>query len=153
VSRARTLRRLVVAALLVAPLPARAEPPDFQPGQLWSLKAASPIRVIIGKVEPWRDTVAVHVSLIDVPIPPGLPDAGGVTAIDHVPFEQAALAGSLDRLLASDADPAEDFVVGYGLWLAAQGEVYRVDVLRAVELIFEALGPGGMPPRRRRAAR
>jgi hypothetical protein len=142
----------LAAALVVAPArPLTAAEPPFEPGQLWSLKATSPIKVIIGKVEPWRDGVAVHVSLIDVPIPPGLPDAGGVTAIDHVPFDQAALAQSVDRLLASDADPAEDFVVGYGLWQAAQGEVYRVPVLRAVELIFEALKPGGMPPRRRAA--
>jgi hypothetical protein len=144
-------RLLVVAALLGAAAPVAAEPPDFQPGQLWSLKEPSPIKVIIGKVEPWRDTVAVHVSLIDVPIPPGLPDAGGATAIDHVPFEQAALAKSVGRLLASDADPAEDFIVGYGLWQAAQGGIYTVEVLPAVELMFKALGPGGMPPRRRAA--
>ncbi|MBI3504966.1 MAG: hypothetical protein HY059_09010 [Proteobacteria bacterium] len=143
---------LLAAALAAAPVQrVVAAEPEFAPGQLWSLKAASPIKVIVGKVEPWRDTVAVHVAVIDVPIPPGLPDAGGVTAIDHLPFDLAALAASVDRLLSSDTDLPSHFAVGYGLWRLAQADIYTIDVMQAVQETLEALRRAkGPPPLERR---
>ncbi len=44
--------------------------PNFAEGQEWSIKSAphSTIKAIIGRIEPWKNKIAVHVSIVDIPI-------------------------------------------------------------------------------------
>ncbi len=138
-------------ATLVVTLDVRAEtasappPPGFAPGQVWSIKSASTTttKVIIGRVESWNGKVAVHVSIIDIPIPQGAPGAGGITRIDHMPFDKSALAASVSQLLATGVSPAPNFENGYEQWRSdKRAGIYTVGVLQAVEMMFEALSRG-----------
>ncbi|MEI9997498.1 MAG: hypothetical protein WDM91_23085 [Rhizomicrobium sp.] len=136
---------LAVTALIVA-LTVRAETasapiPDFAPGQEWSIKSASPTtaKVIIGRVEPWRDRVSVNVSIVDIPIPQGNPGAGGVTQIAHIPFDKTALAASVDRLIATGVSPAPSFESGYKQWQDAKGGIFTISVEKAIELMFQTI--------------
>jgi|HubBroStandDraft_6_1064221.scaffolds.fasta_scaffold1232426_1 hypothetical protein len=116
--------------------------PDFSPGQEWSIKSSSPTtaKVVIGRVEAWRNKVVVHVSIIDIPIPQDAPGAGGMTSIDHVPFENTVLAASVDQLLKTDVSPAAGFEGGYERWRAdAKAGIFTISVSKAIELLFEAV--------------
>jgi hypothetical protein len=135
--------------ILIFPSGARAQSteapsPDFAVGQEWSIKSASPTtaKVVIGRVEDWRDKVVVQVSIIDIPIPAGLPSAGGVTRIDHVPFDKAALAASVDQLLATGVSPAPDFEAGYQQWKDAKGGIFTISVPEVVTVMFESVNRG-----------
>jgi hypothetical protein len=140
---------LVASALMIAPLSAFAQSidparPNFSPGQMWSIKSAvpSPIRVIIGRVEPWNDKTAVHVSLTGVVIPAGFPGAGGQMGVGHLPFDQSALAASVDMLLATDATPDPNFESGYEQWRSAKGGIFTISVPEAVGLVFLGIARG-----------
>lgn len=115
--------------------------PKFSPGQEWSVKSASSTtaKVIIGRVEPWGNTVSVSVSIVDIPIPQGLSGTGGVTQIAHVPFDKAALAASVDRLLATGISPAPSFESGYKQWRDAKGGIYAISVEKAIEIMFQTI--------------
>ncbi len=116
--------------------------PDFAPGQEWSIKSASPTKakVVIGRIESWKDKVVVHVSIIDIPIPQGIPGAGGITSIDHVPLERSALAASVDQLLNTDTEPASGFEGGYEQWRSdVKADVFTISVAQVIELMFEAV--------------
>jgi hypothetical protein len=121
-------------ALAVRAQTARTPPADFAPGQMWSIKSASPTlaRVIIGRIELWDDKVAVHVSVVDVPIPSGAPGADGVISIDHMPFDESALAASVNQLLAIGVRSAPGFENGYGQWKSG---------------LFTVVNPGRVRPR------
>src|SRR5450432_4861642 len=103
------LTRGLLTALMIASVgfDVRAETaggpaPEFAVGQEWSIKSASPTtaKAVIDRLEPWHEKVVAHVSIVDLPIPQGLPGAGGTTVIGHMPFERSAFAASVDRLLA-----------------------------------------------------
>ena len=94
---------------------------------------------MIGRIEPFGDKTVVHVSIVDVPIPPGLPGAGRFTVIAHAPFDRAALADSVDKLIGT-ATLAPDFQRGYDQWRAARGGIYTVGVEEAVRLAFQTIG-------------
>jgi hypothetical protein len=115
--------------------------PRFAPGQMWSIKSApqAAAKVIIDRIEPWRDKVVVHVSVVDVPIPRGMPGSGGTTAIGHLPFEQSAFAASVDRLLATGIAPASSFESGYKQWQDAKGGIFTVTIQEAIEFTFQAI--------------
>jgi hypothetical protein len=115
--------------------------PAFAAGQIWSIKSTSPTtaKVVIDRIEPWREKVAVHVSLIDVPIPQGAPRAGGTTVISHMPFEESALAASVDRLLGTGASPPSSFESGYKDWQNAAGGIFTISVEKAMEFTFQAI--------------
>jgi len=114
---------------------------NFSPGQMWSIRSSSPtpMKVIIGRIEVHGEITTAHVSLIDVPIPEGLPGAGGSMIVDHAPFELSALASSVDKLIATGVQPALGFQSGYDQWKSARGGVYTITVSRAVALMFEAV--------------
>jgi hypothetical protein len=120
---------------------AQSPDPGFAPGQIWSIKSALPTtaKVIIDRIEPWRKKVVVHVSIIDVPIPDGVRGAGGTTAIGHMPFEESALAASVDRLLATGASPASSFESGYKQWHDAMGGIFTVSVAKAIEIMLQTI--------------
>jgi hypothetical protein len=141
-------RRGLLAALTIAcaVFVARAETtekpvPDLAAGQEWSIKSASPTtaKVIIDRLEPWLEKVVVHVSVVDVPIPQGMVGAGGTTAITHMPFEQSALATSLERLVATGVSPPSSFEDGYKHWQDAKGGIFTLSVEKAIEVTFQAI--------------
>jgi hypothetical protein len=142
------LRGTLLSALAIASVAftARSETasaplPDFAPGQEWSIKSASPTtaKVIIGRVEPWRDKVSVNVSIVDIPIPKGAAGAGGVTQIDHIPFEKSALVASVDRLLTTGVSPSPGFKSGYKQWQDAKGGIFTISVEKAIEIMFQTV--------------
>lgn len=112
----------------------------FAPGQKWSIKSAAPTTatIIIGRVEAWRDKVCISVSIVDIPVPPGMPGAGGVTQIAHAPFDATAIVESIDQLLASDIAPAPNFEAGYEQWRSAKGGIFTITVGAAIEVILRA---------------
>jgi hypothetical protein len=146
--RMSMFRRVLLPALAIVSVAfsahaqtASAPTPDLAAGQEWSIKSASPTtaKVIIGRVEPWRDKVSVSVSIVDIPIPQGNPDAGGVTQIAHVPFVKSALAASVDRLLATGVSPAPLFESGYKQWHDAKGGIYTIGAEKAIEIMFQTI--------------
>jgi hypothetical protein len=117
----------------------------FAPGQVWSVKSAQPtsVKAVIGRVEPFNGGgMVIHVSLIDVPIPAGLPNAGGTTAIGHMPFDQAAFSASVGRLVGANAATDPAFESGYAQWRAAQGGVFTISIPQALEFAFQAIKRG-----------
>lgn len=139
---------LVAAAILSGLGSAKAQAPgdpmiDFAPGQEWSIRGgAAETRVIIGRIEPFLDDTVIHVSVIGVPIPAGMPGAGNLFDIGHSPFSKAALANSLDELVATGVPPAAHFGDGYAQWEAAHGGVYTVSVAEAIDLVLVTVGQG-----------
>jgi hypothetical protein len=123
--------------------------PEFVPGQMWSIKSATPTtaKVIVGRVEDWNGKTAVHVSVMDVPIPAGAPGAGGTIGIGHMPFDESALAESVDKLLETGVSPGPNFEAGYNQWQSAKGGIYTVSVSAAVATVFQALGQRNLAPR------
>ena len=116
--------------------------PDFAPGQMWSIKSASPTtaKIIIGRIEVWNSKVAVHVSIIDIPIPQGAPGAGDLVSLDHAPFEKSALAASVNQLLATDMSPVPGFEGGYKNWRSDRSAgIFEISVSRAIALLLEAV--------------
>lgn len=107
----------------------------FAAGQEWSVKAPpeSPAKIIIGRVEPWRDRVAVHVSIVDIP---ASQETGAlhVREIAHIPFEESALAASVDKLLATGVSPSRDFDTGYRQWKEHNGGIFTVPLAEATTL-------------------
>jgi hypothetical protein len=110
-------------------------------GQMWSIRSASPttVKIIIGRVEPWENKVCVNVSIVDIPIPEGLPGAGGVMQIAHAPFDKAALAASVDHLVSKKASPDSGFESGYEQWKSAKGGIFTVSVEKVVEAMFQTI--------------
>lgn len=111
------------------------ELPDLAVGQEWLIKSTHPgtAKVIIGRIEPWRDKVAVHVSIVDLPAPQ---EAGAlrISQIAHAPFEKSALAASLNKLIATGVPPAENFDSGYQQWKENKGGIYTVPIAQALGL-------------------
>lgn len=102
-------------------------------GQEWSIKSSteSTAKVIIGRIEPWRDKIAVHVSIVDIPV---AQETGAVriSEIAHIPFEETALAASVDKLIATGVPPARDFDGGYRQWKEHNGGIFTVPIAEAI---------------------
>ena len=115
--------------------------PDFAPGQEWSIKSSFPTtaKVVIGRVETFGNKVCVSISVIDVPIPQGAPGAGGATQIAHMPFDEVALAASVDSLVATGVPPSSQFESGYKQWQDAKGGVFTISVEKAIQIVFETI--------------
>jgi hypothetical protein len=142
IGRGLCLLVVQIAILTASVSPAAVATPTFTPGQKWSIKSSTPttVRVIVGRVEPWEDKVAVHVSLIDVAIPSRESNATELITVDHIPFDSAALAGSVDQLLATDASPAPRFESGYGHWRSEKSAgVFTVSVSEAIALLIASV--------------
>ena len=115
--------------------------PGFAPGQLWSLKSTPPTtaKIVVGRIEDRNGRIVVHVSIVDVPVPKTIPAPNGTMIIAHLPFDRSALAGSVDRLLATKAKPAPDFESGYGNWKNAQGGVFTISVPQAIDFVIKSM--------------
>jgi hypothetical protein len=123
------MKRLAAILLLLALVPAlaaRAAPPELAVGQEWSIRASppTPAKVIIGKIDTLEDgTVAVSISLIDVP------GARGPVTVGHAPFLEAALAASVDQLLATGQPSPPQFAEAYRRWRAdPEGGLFTISV-------------------------
>jgi hypothetical protein len=55
-----------------------------------------------------------------------------------MPFEQSALASSVDQLLATDEEPLPDFEAGYAQWKSDKGGIFTISIAEAETLIFGA---------------
>jgi hypothetical protein len=128
-------------ALILQVVATSAATPQFVPGQEWSNKSALPTtaKVIIGRVEPFGDRVCISVSIVDIPIPPGAPGAGGVTQIAHIPFDESVLAASVDQLFATGVSPAASFKIGYKQWKDAKGGIFTISVEKAIRTMFQTV--------------
>ncbi len=127
----------LAASLVVAGTPSWAAPaPEIAAGQEWSVKAdpTSAIKVVIGRIEPWGAKMAVHVSLLNVPVPPCGSRPLTMT-VGHMPFDRDALARSVDALLDSNVAPAKDFEAGYQQWKSARGGIFSISVSDAASLV------------------
>jgi hypothetical protein len=107
----------------------------FAEGQEWSVKSSteSAAKVIIGRIEPWRDKIAVHVSIVDIPVSQET-GALRISEIAHIPFEESALAASVDKLIATGVPPARDFDSGYKQWKEHNGGIFTVPIAEAMAL-------------------
>jgi len=109
--------------------------PDFAEGQEWSIKGVpqSTAKVIIGRIESWKDKIAVHVSIVDIP---DSQEVGRlhISEIAHVPFEKSALAASVEKLIATGVLPAGNFDAGYKQWKENKGGIYTVPIAQAIGL-------------------
>ena len=135
----RFVRGFLIVLLLAAASAAHAvEPRDFAPGQLWSIKpiGSATMRIVVGKIEPVGERTVVHVSVTAIQGFPEVPGLGAFEGIGHMPFDAAALAGSVDRLLASDVAPADDFPAGYATWRSEKGGVFTIGVPQAVDATY-----------------
>lgn len=104
-------------------------------GQEWSIKGVpeSTAKVIIGRIEPWNNKIAIHVSIVDIP-PPRQSSALHISQVAHAPFEKSVLMASLDRLLAIGVAPSQDFEAGYKQWKDHHGGIYTISVAQALGL-------------------
>jgi hypothetical protein len=135
-------RELILGAAAAAFTPTLAKgqtPPVLAVGQLWSVRSDPPTsaKVIIDRIEDFNGRTAVHVTIIDVPVPADLAIPGPTTAIGHMPFDAEALRASLGTLLGSRTPPAE-FEAGYQHWKAARGGVFTISVPAALQVAFSA---------------
>ncbi|MCW5714886.1 MAG: hypothetical protein KIT43_10280 [Bauldia sp.] len=131
-------RRSVLAIIglgLLAPalaMPARAQV-TFVPGQVWSVRdMPEATQLIIGRVERFGTTTAVHVSIVGVPVPIDWPGPGGTTQVAHMPFDADALAASVEQLIGTDGTALPNFQDGYAEWRRARGGVFTISVAEAV---------------------
>jgi hypothetical protein len=130
---------MVLAGLCLLAVAHAAEAPEFLVGQKWTVKDSG-MTIVIGRIEPFPGgKTAISVSVFDVPCPPG---AGCVTTVvAHAPFDSATLATSVDKLIAKDATPAQNFDEGYANWKQANGGIFTVPVSKLPELLFRAIAP------------
>ncbi len=56
-----------------------------------------------------------------------------------MPFEESALAASVDQLLATGASPASSFESGYKQWQDAMGGIFTVSVEKAIEFVLQTI--------------
>jgi len=116
-----------------------ASDPVFEAGQEWSIESGSGAKIVIGRVEDWRNEKAIHVSIVDIQVPPGLPRAGTMTQIAHAPFAYTALQGSVSKLLRTNVPPSSDFEAGYKQWQDEHGGVFTISAEEAIALMFKSL--------------
>lgn len=117
--------------------------PNFAPGQIWSIKSAIPTtaKVIIVNVELWKKQAIVQISVVDIPVPKGLSRKNCVARVGHMPFEEHALATSVDHLLGTNGSPAPGFEYGYNQWRNdGDAAVFTEGVLQAIQEMQVAAG-------------
>jgi hypothetical protein len=132
------LAAILFASAIALSAAQAADKPAFQAGQMWTVKG-SDIRIVVGRVEPFaKDKTAVSITVLSVPCPA---QAGcKTTVVAHAPFDADTLAGSVDRLVATDASTAPQFEQGYANWKQAHGGVFTVPVSQLPDLLFKATG-------------
>jgi hypothetical protein len=119
--------------------------PDFAPGQIWSIRSPVPTtaKVVIGRIEAWNDKVAVHVSVIDIPSPPGAGPDRELIAINHMPFDKSAIMASVDQLLVTGAFSTPEFERGYDNWHKDRSAgIFEISVSEAIALMLEKIRRG-----------
>jgi hypothetical protein len=100
-------------------------------GQMWSVKG-SLARVVIGRIEPWKDgQVAVSVSITGAMIGPR-----EAASFARATFERSALISSLDSLIVTDVG-FMDFEAAYQKWIASGDlTLFTIGVTEAIASAF-----------------
>jgi hypothetical protein len=111
----------------------RHAPPDLAVVQEWSI-SGSTAKIVIGRIERFRTSIAVHVSIIDIPVSQSGDRTNQLTRVSHIPFEKSALTASLDKLLATGVAAPADFEAGYRQWKGQHGGIFTVSVAQAIGL-------------------
>ena len=114
--------------------------PNFAIGQEWTVKtpSLSTAKIIIGRIEPFQNKTVIHITIIDIP---NLVGGGSnkLTQIDHIPFDESALAESVGNLIAVGVTIPPDFDAGYRQWKKDRGGVFTVSVAQAIDLGLKML--------------
>jgi len=124
---------------------AKANSPDYQVGQVWTLQSGEykGAEVIIANVE--NHPVQKHVIHIMVPGP--LQNAKGqiTSAISHLPFSEEGLRKSDLKLSRKKSPVTDDWREGYELWnaeaLEGRAGMFSVSVSEAIDFGFQQLPP------------
>jgi hypothetical protein len=56
-----------------------------------------------------------------------------------MPFDKTALAGSVDKLLATGVSPDPGFENGYKQWRDAKGGIFTISVEKVINLVFQTM--------------
>ncbi|MET0544903.1 MAG: hypothetical protein ABWZ40_01205 [Caulobacterales bacterium] len=121
-----------------------------QPGQIWSIKQAPnpEARAIIGRVEPFKGRMVLHLSVRDL-APPGGVDAFEAEAelmIGHIPIALESAVESLSSLISPAGEITPEFEQGYAEWKAAadkgQAGIFIETIPDAIWDIFAVMRTG-----------
>ncbi len=139
----RLLSSVTLSVLAMATISAAQSERDFAEGQEWSIKSSPPTtaKIVIGRIEPWKDKIAVHVSIIDIQKSASEPGLNRLTRIDHIPFEKSALAASVDKLLLTGVASPPNFETGYKQWKENSGGIFMISVTQALDIRRKTLNP------------
>lgn len=112
--------------------------PPFAVGQEWSIRSDHPTttKVIIDRIEAWRNKTVVHVSIVDIPSTTSKDGKAPIARIDHLPFEESALAASVDKLLSTGVAPPAYFEAGYEQWKDHSGGIYTITILELLNTVL-----------------
>jgi hypothetical protein len=142
----RIVRGFAVAILAIALLPATvsasADQPAFAVGQEWTVKApdsgaATPLHVVVAKIEPIDGHTIVHISLTGI----ACPGSTKTVSLGHAPIDADTLAASVESIVATNAAPAEGFETSYASWKARHGGVWTIGVPEIVATLLREVGP------------
>jgi hypothetical protein len=113
----------------------------FIVGQEWSIKSSqrSTVKIVIGRIEPWQDKIAVHVAILDIPNSRVGVGATVLTQIARIPFEKSVLAESVGDLIATAVTLPPDFDDGYRQWKEHRGGIFTISVAQAIVLAQNTL--------------
>lgn len=115
---------------------------SFSPGQVWTMSGAglTETRIVVGDVERKGHETIVHVSILNVPIPEDIAPGGRTIDLPHAPFQEDALAKSVDSLERGGARPHDGFASGYETWTHEEDAgAYSIPATEAIAQIFQAL--------------
>jgi hypothetical protein len=132
----------LLAIVFASAITDEAFPQSVAVGQVWTIKSSSPTsaKVVIGRVETRSEAHIIHVSIIDIPDPSHRADDRRPLQIDHVPFSEAAIAGSVDQLVAIDTSPSPRFENGYDRWRQdLNAGIFDIPVSEAISLFLQAI--------------
>ena len=124
----------------------------LKPGQVWTMRGApnAAARVIVGRVEPFKGRMIVHITVRDLDPPSGVDGFGeeAELTISHIPIALEAAAESLSVLITPMGEISEDFEEAYKDWKAladnGQAGIFVESIPEAVFDIF-AIMRGSAP--------
>ena len=106
-------------------------------GQTWVAKDVSSALLRIGRIEPFGESIAVHVSLqCDTPAAL-VQKIGARLLIDHLPFDQQALRASLDQRSPVEFPATAHFEEGYAQWRKDNGGLFTTSVAQAIAYVSD----------------
>ena len=110
-------------------------------GQAWTIKNApgEDTQLIIGKIEPYGDKRAVHVSVVGVPVPEGWPTDLDTADISHMPFDYETFTDNVLDLVGENKAVGSGFNDGYATWQDEKGGVFTIPPIKAIDLVVDTV--------------